>query len=76
MSFHKYSLLIPTFLIISSLAFGEWTHRYPKVDGQRHHIYLEGYEFPIISSKPKYPAESTDGAYLAFSAHGYIWSME
>jgi TolB protein len=76
MSFHRYTLLIPTFLIISSLAFGEWTHRYPKVDGQRHHIYLEGYEFPIISSKPKYPAESTDGAYLAFSAHGYIWIMD
>ena len=69
-------IIIATFILISSHSFGEWTNRYPKVEGQRHHIYLEGYEFPILSSNPKYPAESIDGKHLAFSAHGYIWIMD
>ena len=53
----------------------EWTHRYPKVDGQRHHIYLESYELPILSSGPKYPAPSPDGEFIAFASHGWIWVL-
>ena len=76
MKLSKQFLIIATFISISSYSLGEWTNRYPKVEGQRHHIYLEGYEFPILSSNPKYPAESIDGKHLAFSAHGYIWIMD
>ena len=76
MKLSKQFLIIAAFISISSYSLGEWTNRYPKVEGQRHHIYLEGYEFPILSSNPKYPAESIDGKHLAFSAHGYIWIMD
>ncbi|MDG0968503.1 MAG: hypothetical protein P8O06_01570, partial [Porticoccaceae bacterium] len=53
-------LLILCSIILSIAAEAEWTNRYPKVDGQRHHIYLESYELPILSSGPKYPAPSPD----------------
>ena len=63
-------------VILSFAAQAEWTNRYPKVDGQRHHIYLESYELPILSSGPKYPAPSPDGTSLAFASHGWIWIMD
>ena len=71
----KNLLLIPL-LIFSLVAQAEWTHRYPKVDGQRHHIYLESYELPILSSGPKYPAASPDGQSLAFASNGWIWVLD
>ncbi|MGB2074368.1 MAG: hypothetical protein ACPHYE_04000, partial [Henriciella sp.] len=54
----------------------QWTNRYPKVDDQRHHIYLEGYELPILSSGPNNPAVSPDGGQVAFAAYGWIWVLD
>ena len=68
--------LLLLLLICSFAAQAEWTNRYPKVDGQRHHIYLESYELPILSSGPKYPAPSPDGKSIAFASHGWIWVMD
>ncbi|MFT5186920.1 MAG: TolB protein, partial [Porticoccaceae bacterium] len=68
--------LLLLLLICSFAAQAEWTNRYPKVDGQRHHIYLESYELPILSSGPKYPAPSPDGESIAFASHGWIWVMD
>ncbi len=70
------NLLLLPLLIFSLVAQAEWTHRYPKVDGQRHHIYLESYELPILSSGPKYPAASPDGQSLAFASNGWIWVLD
>ena len=69
-------LILLTLLMFSLVTQAEWTNRYPKVDGQRHHIYLESYELPILSSGPKYPAASPDGQSLAFASNGWIWILD
>lgn len=57
-------------------AFAQWTNHYPKVDGYGHHVYLEGYELPIMNAGPMDPAPSPDGEQLAFSAKGWLWLMD
>ncbi|MDG1312096.1 MAG: CehA/McbA family metallohydrolase [Porticoccaceae bacterium] len=69
-------LILLPLLMFSLVTQAEWTNRYPKVDGQRHHIYLESYELPILSSGPKYPAASPDGQSLAFASNGWIWILD
>ena len=55
---------------------GQWTHRYPKVAGYGHHVYLEGYELPVLTAGPIDPAPSPDGERVAFASHGWIWVMD
>ena len=57
-------------------AAGQWTHRYPKVAGYNHHVYLEGYELPMLTSGPIDPAPSPDGGEVAFASRGWIWVMD
>ena len=52
----------------------QWTNRYQRI-GQGHHVYIEGYDFPTYSVGPTYPAVSPDGATIAFSARGWLWTM-
>ncbi|MBA3639171.1 MAG: CehA/McbA family metallohydrolase [Acidobacteria bacterium] len=52
----------------------QWTNRYQRI-GQGHHVYVEGYDFPTYSVGPTYPAVSADGATIAFSARGWLWTM-
>ncbi len=60
-------------VILSSVTLAQFTHRYPKVDGYRHHIYLEGYDLPVLNAGPSDPSPSPDGRRLAFSARGWLW---
>ena len=55
---------------------GQWTNRYPKVAGYNHHVYLEGYELPMLTSGPIDPAPSPDGRSVAFASRGWIWVMD
>jgi TolB protein len=57
-------------------ASAQWTNHYPKVDGFGHHVYLEGYELPIMNAGPMDPAPSPDGERLVFSAKGWLWLMD
>jgi TolB protein len=52
----------------------QWTNRYQRI-GQGHHVYIEGYDFPTYSVGPTYPAVSPDGRTIAFSARGWLWTM-
>jgi TolB protein len=52
----------------------QWTNRYQRI-GQGHHVYVEGYDFPTYSVGPTYPAVSPDGRTIAFSARGWLWTM-
>jgi TolB protein len=67
------------FVLLGLLALGwplsaQWTNRYQRI-GQGHHVYVEGYDFPTYSVGPTYPAVSPDGATIAFSARGWLWTM-
>ena len=55
---------------------GQWQNRYPHVSGYGHHVYLEGYELPILNSGPLDPAPAPDGRRLAFAARGWIWILD
>ena len=54
----------------------QWRNRYPRVEGYGHHVYLEGYELPVLTAGPMDPAPGPDGRRLAFSARGWIWVMD
>ncbi len=55
---------------------GQWRNRYPRVQGYGHHVYLEGYELPVLANGPMDAAPSPDGRELAFAARGWIWVMD
>ncbi len=68
--------LIALLLLAASPGWAQWTHRYKKVEGYSHHVYLEGFELPILAASPTDPAPSPDGGSLAFAAYGYIWILD
>ncbi|WP_370476966.1 CehA/McbA family metallohydrolase [Tamlana flava] len=59
-----------------SLMHSQWTNRYPHVDGFGHHVYLEGYELPILNAGPTDPAPSPKNNQLVFAAKGWLWVMD
>ena len=65
-----------TLTILPDAASGQWRNRYPHVQGYGHHVYLEGYELPVLTNGPIDPAPSPDGRHIAFSARGWIWIMD
>lgn len=68
------AILVSTFGAWSAAA--QWTHRYPKVEGYSHHVYLEGFELPVLAHGPTDPAPSPDGRSLAFAASGFLWLLD
>ncbi len=41
-----------------------------------HHVYLEGYELPLLTVGPIDPAASPDGHRLAIASRGWIWVLD
>ena len=71
--------LVPFFTLVvlaPAAVFGQWTNRYPKLDGYSHHVYAEGFELPILAAGPTDPAPSPDGRTIAISARGWIWLFD
>lgn len=64
------------FWLLPMVAVAQWTHRYPKLDGYRHHVYVEGFELPILAAGPTDPAPAPDGKRLAFAASGWLWILD
>lgn len=62
-------------LLISYSVNAQWSNRYPKVDGYGHHVYLEGYELPVLNSGPTDPAPSPLNDEVVFAAKGWLWLM-
>ncbi|HSR53110.1 MAG TPA: CehA/McbA family metallohydrolase [Acidobacteriota bacterium] len=60
----------------SSTLQAQFTNRYPKVDGYGHHIYLEGYELPVLGTGVLDPAVSPDGRRIAFGSRGWLWMLD
>ncbi|MDQ4121752.1 MAG: CehA/McbA family metallohydrolase [Acidobacteriota bacterium] len=63
-------------LLIISEADGQWTNRYPKVANISHHVYLEGYNLPILNQGVSDPAISPNNRTIAFAARGWLWLMD
>ncbi|TWO34058.1 hypothetical protein E1J38_004610 [Seonamhaeicola sediminis] len=70
----KNSIVVFCFLFLISYSVNaQWTNRYPKVKGYGHHVYLEGYELPVLNSGPTDPAPSPTNDFVVFSAKGWLW---
>ncbi len=54
----------------------QWTNRYPKLDGYSHHVYVEGFELPMLVAGPTDPAPSPDGKSIAIAARGWLWLLD
>ncbi len=54
----------------------QWSNHYPKLAGMSHHVYLEGYELPILTNGPMDPAPSPDGKHIAFASRGWLWLFD
>ena len=63
-------------LLAASTVSAQWVNRYPKLAGYGHHIYLEGYELPLLTNGPIDPAESPDGRTLVFASRGWLWLFD
>jgi len=70
------SILVFLTILFPATAYSQWTNQYPKVDGYGHHVYLEGYELPILNAGPMDPAPAPGGDQLVFSAKGWLWLMD
>lgn len=64
------------FLFSTLLCFSQWENRYPKVEGYGHHVYLEGYELPVLNAGPSDPAPSSSNDKVLFSAKGWLWMYD
>jgi TolB protein len=54
----------------------QWKNRYPKLVGSNHHVYVEGYELPIVNAGVSDPAESPDGRTIAIASRGWLWLLD
>ena len=54
----------------------QWTNRYPKLEGYSHHVYVEGFELPMVAAGPTDPAPSPDGKTIAIAARGWLWLLD
>ena len=71
----KKFIIISFLLLTTHSVIAQWKNRYPKVDGYGHHVYLEGYELPVLNPGPMDPAPSPATNSVVFSAKGWLWLM-
>ena len=67
-------------VVIALLSFApslgaQWTNRYPKNAGFNHHVYLEGYELPIMANGALDAAASRAGG-LVVASRGWLWRLD
>ncbi|MGQ0648882.1 MAG: CehA/McbA family metallohydrolase [Gemmatimonadaceae bacterium] len=63
-------------VLVPAVVQGQWTNRYPKNQGFNHHVYLEGYELPILASGPGDPAPSPDDGTVIVASRGWLWRVD
>ncbi|HEX4934014.1 MAG TPA: CehA/McbA family metallohydrolase, partial [Gemmatimonadaceae bacterium] len=61
--------------VLPALTSAQWTNRYPRNAGYGHHVYLEGYELPIMAPGVLDVAESRDGR-VVFASRGWLWRFD
>jgi TolB protein len=68
--------LVVAALLVPSALPGQWTNRYPKNAGYNHHVYLEGYELPSLTTGPVDAVAAPDGAALVVASRGWLWRVD
>jgi TolB protein len=69
-------LIAVLFCALPLTVLAQWTNHYPLADGFNHHVYLEGFELPVLNAGPMDPAPSPDGKEIAFAARGWLWVLD
>lgn len=69
------AVLVGGIVISAQQARGEWTHRYQKIAGFVHQIYVEGYDLPYLHAGPGDVAVRPDGRALAVAAGGHLYLL-
>jgi TolB protein len=73
---HVALVLVSVGLLAETQAAAQWSHRYPLVKGFSHHVYLEGFELPLVTNGPIDPAPSPDGRQIAIASRGWLWLLD
>ncbi len=60
---------------LPAVAGAQWTNRYPRNAGYAHHVYLEGYELPVLSAGAFDAVESRRGE-LVVASRGWLWRLD
>jgi len=68
-------LVLSLLLSSASEAWAQWTNRYPRNQGFAHHVYLEGYELPIMAAGVVDAAESRTGE-MVVASRGWLWRLD
>jgi TolB protein len=63
-------------LLCATSASAQWLNRYPKNTGFNHHVYLEGYELPVLFNGPVDAAPAPDGDGIVFASRGWLWRFD
>ncbi len=63
-------------VMLASPLHAQWTNRYPMNAGLGHHVYLEGFELPIMATGAGDAAPSPDGTTIAIASRGWIWLLD
>jgi TolB protein len=69
-------LILSLLISLSISVQAQWLNRYPLVEGFGHHVYLEGFELPVLNPGPTDPAPSPSNDQVVFSAKGWLWLMK
>jgi len=69
------ALLGALLAFVAAPAEAQWTNRYTQV-GNGHHVYLEGYEMPTLTSGPMDAAVSPDGRTVVVADRGWLWLLD
>ncbi|MGQ0765803.1 MAG: CehA/McbA family metallohydrolase [Gemmatimonadota bacterium] len=68
--------VLPLLLLAQGSLSAQWTNRYPKNVGYAHHVYLEGYELPLLTNGPVDAVATPEGGGLIFATRGWLWRYD
>ncbi len=71
----RLAIAVTAVALLPGVATAQWTNRYPKNAGYGHHVYLEGYELPVLTAGPFDAAQAASGE-LVVAARGWLWRLD
>lgn len=72
----KISALLVLCILCVQISDAQWRNRYPKSNGNGHHVYLEGFDMPIMNAGCTDPAPSPVSSDILFASKGFLWLLD